>query len=253
MERPNYRKGSIIFDDDTILQVEQRGGGGSGVGGETGLAAVNLKTGESTNAALAAKDETIAEQAATIETQAGTIEEQAATISDLEDEVAAKQAIIDAFPTIEALSVTANGTYAESGKAYSPVTVNVAADFLMRTLRCSWHNSKTSSIIVPDCSIHTAVHPSDGVKNTCDVAEVSTGANHTAYIAIDIASANGGYMQYPIYFDTASNTLVRVTSSQVAVAAGWQPYIHLTGSIIKFDANMPAAPSNETILTITIS
>lgn len=111
METPNYRKGSIIFDDDTILQVEQRGGGGSGVGGETGLAAVNLKTGESTNAALAAKDETIAEQAATIETQA-------ATIIELQEELAE-------VPTIEALNVTANGTYNEDGKAYKPVVVNV--------------------------------------------------------------------------------------------------------------------------------
>lgn len=111
METPNYRKGSIIFDDDTILQVEQRGGGGSGVGGETGLAAVNLKTGESTNAALAAKDETIAEQAATIETQAGTIEEQAATIETQaatiieKDETIATQAatITEQAGTIEGL------------------------------------------------------------------------------------------------------------------------------------------------------
>lgn len=31
--------------------------------------------------------------------------------------------------TVEALSVTENGTYSEEGKAYSPVTVNVAGDF----------------------------------------------------------------------------------------------------------------------------
>ena len=105
METPNYRKASIYFDDETVLEVTQRGGGGSGVGGETGLEAVNLITGESTNAALAAKDETIAEQAATIE--------------QLQEELAD-------VPTIEALSVTANGTYSESGKAYSPVNVNVA-------------------------------------------------------------------------------------------------------------------------------
>ena len=122
----NKRIGSFNFDAETKLEVMQRGGGGAGVGGEDGLAAVNLVTGESTNDALAERDETIEEQAATIEEQAGTIEEQAGEISDLEDEVAAKQAIIDAFPTIEALSVTANGTYNEEGKAYKPVTVNVA-------------------------------------------------------------------------------------------------------------------------------
>ena len=48
MERPNYRKGSIYFDDDTVLEVEQRGGGGAGVGGELGLKARNLLTGETT-------------------------------------------------------------------------------------------------------------------------------------------------------------------------------------------------------------
>lgn len=120
METPNYRKASIYFDDETVLEVTQRGGGGSGVGGETGLEAVNLKTGESTNAALAEKDETIAEQAETIETQAATIETQAATIIELQEELAD-------VPTIEALNVTANGTYSEDGKAYSPVTVNVPA------------------------------------------------------------------------------------------------------------------------------
>ena len=31
--------------------------------------------------------------------------------------------------TVEALSVTENGTYSEEGKAYSPVTVNVESDF----------------------------------------------------------------------------------------------------------------------------
>lgn len=85
METPNYRKASIYFDDETVLEVEQRGGGGSGVGGETGLAAVNLATGESTSEALAEKDETIEEQAGTIEEQEATIETQAATIIELQD------------------------------------------------------------------------------------------------------------------------------------------------------------------------
>lgn len=113
METPNYRKASIYFDDETVLEVTQRGGGGSGVGGETGLAAVNLKTGESTNAALAAKDETIAEQAA--------------TIIELQEELAD-------VPTIEALNVTANGTYSEAGKAYSPITVNVPEGAVLKTV-----------------------------------------------------------------------------------------------------------------------
>ena len=71
--------GSLYFDENTILEVEQKGGGGSGVQGLAGvtggLAARNLITGESTG-------EVIEEQAATIEEQAGTIEEQAATIEE---------------------------------------------------------------------------------------------------------------------------------------------------------------------------
>ena len=125
MDSTNNRIGSIRFDNETILEVSQKGGGGAGVGGTGGLEARNLITGESTNEAiedltedLEAAQETIETQAQTIEDQAGTIESQAQTIED-------QQAVIDAFPTIEALNVTSNGTYNETGKAYKPVTVNV--------------------------------------------------------------------------------------------------------------------------------
>ena len=48
--------------------------------------------------------------------------------------------------TVEALSVTENGTYtAESGKAYSPVTVNVPSDFSVATISCTNTNAETSS------------------------------------------------------------------------------------------------------------
>lgn len=54
-----------------------------------------------------------------------TIAEQQETIAEKDETIAEKQAIIDAFPTIESKSITANGTYSEEGKAYSPVVVNV--------------------------------------------------------------------------------------------------------------------------------
>ena len=48
--------------------------------------------------------------------------------------------------TVEALSVTENGTYtAESGKAYSPVTVNVPSDFSVATISCTNTNAETSA------------------------------------------------------------------------------------------------------------
>lgn len=59
--------GALYFDEETILEVKQLGGGGSGVGGANGLNARNLVTGEDTG-------ETIAEQAEEIEQQAGQIE-----------------------------------------------------------------------------------------------------------------------------------------------------------------------------------
>ena len=62
-----------------------------------------------------------------IKEQAETLEEQGEQIDELEDTIAEKQAIIDAFPTIEQLNVTQNGTYNEEGKAYKPVVVNVPA------------------------------------------------------------------------------------------------------------------------------
>ena len=49
-EMMNNRIGSFRFDDDTILEVGQPGGGGAGVGGPMGLYAKNLVTGEETGA-----------------------------------------------------------------------------------------------------------------------------------------------------------------------------------------------------------
>lgn len=49
MDSTNNRIGSIRFDDETILEVSQKGGGGAGVGGTGGLKARNLVTGENTD------------------------------------------------------------------------------------------------------------------------------------------------------------------------------------------------------------
>lgn len=55
------------------------------------------------------------------------IEDKDEEIAELQAQVEELQAEIDAFPEIEPLSVTENGTYSEEGKAYSPVTVNVSS------------------------------------------------------------------------------------------------------------------------------
>ena len=111
MDRTNNRIGSIRFDDETVLEVSQKGGGGAGVGGTGGLEARNLITGESTNEAIEDLAEDLADAQETIETQAGQIEDLTEDLQEANDTIAEKQAIIDAFPTIEALNVTNNGTY----------------------------------------------------------------------------------------------------------------------------------------------
>lgn len=64
--------------------------------------------------------------------------------------------------TVESLSVTANGTYtAESGKAYSPVTVNVASDFTTATVTITDNRVAGSGIIFsyPTYSEADVTHP----------------------------------------------------------------------------------------------
>lgn len=54
--------------------------------------------------------------------------------------------------TVEALSVTENGTYtAESGKAYSPVTVNVPSDFAVAEVTITDNRSSGSAIDFSIC------------------------------------------------------------------------------------------------------
>ena len=65
--------------------------------------------------------------ASKLNTIAEAIEDKDEEIAELEGQVEELQAIIDAFPTIESLSVTQNGTYQEAGKAYTPVDVSVSS------------------------------------------------------------------------------------------------------------------------------
>ena len=124
-ENGNNGIGSIRFDDNTILEVKQPGGGGSGVGGANGLNARNLVTGEDTGEVIAAQNEQIAEQGEEIDQLTEQNTELQAENVRLQDANAELTEIINNFPQIEALTVTANGTYSETGKAYSPVNVNV--------------------------------------------------------------------------------------------------------------------------------
>ena len=183
MDSTNNRIGSIRFDDETVLEVSQKGGGGAGVGGTGGLEARNLITGESTNEAIEDLTEDLEDAQETIETQAQTIEDQ--------------QAVIDAFPTIEALNVTANGTYNETGKAYKPVTVNVAGEQSV-IVSVIPQNSTNSNIVVSTSqfldSLNRVVNRANliGPGNNEIIAYVllrKTGVNNVAFRIV--SDANG--------------------------------------------------------------
>lgn len=84
--------------------------------------------------------------------------------------------------TIEALTVTQNGTYAESGKAYSPVTVNVSGGGSVSVDQVTWTNNSTS----------TVSHQFTGLKGTpkfavlrC-TAQLTRSSNNTYYYIADI-------------------------------------------------------------------
>ena len=67
-EKTARKIGALYFDERTILEIKQLGGGGSGVGGANGLNARNLVTGEDTGEVIAAQAEQITEQGAEIDT-----------------------------------------------------------------------------------------------------------------------------------------------------------------------------------------
>lgn len=67
------------------------------------------------------------------------------TIAEKDEIIAEKQAIIDAFPAIESKNITANGTYSEEGKAYSPVVVNVPPTVEVEALNVTQNGTYSQS------------------------------------------------------------------------------------------------------------
>ena len=96
MDSTNNRIGSIRFDDETVLEVSQKGGGGAGVGGTGGLEARNLITGESTNEKIEDLTEDLEDAQETIETQAGQIEDLTEDLQEANDRITALEAELSA-------------------------------------------------------------------------------------------------------------------------------------------------------------
>ena len=84
--------------------------------------------------------------ASKLNTISGKIDEQEEEIAELQAQVEELEAEIDAFPTIESKTITANGTYSEVGKAYSPVTVNVPSGAIRQEIMFTITNNYTDSI-----------------------------------------------------------------------------------------------------------
>lgn len=96
------------------------------------------------------------------------------TIAEKDEIIAEKQTIIDAFPTIESKSITANGTYSEEGKAYSPVTVNVPTGGVKwLQLKTRFQNYSTSIVNKPQFGIFEAA--SSRLSNNMCVIETWRG------------------------------------------------------------------------------
>ena len=251
MDRTNNRIGSIRFDDETVLEVSQKGGGGAGVGGAGGLEARNLITGESTNEKIEDLTEDLEDAQETIETQAQTIEDQAGTIESQAQTIEYQQAVIDAFPTIEALNATANGTYSETGKAYSPVNVNVAGLQVMNKGQVKFKivNNTAAAVLAYVAGIQTQFGTtmiSDQVKK-CNANATSD----TYLVPINLA------------FETAAQIVCTIVDSNCAAVAltdavsndlpaGFNITKYLTAGIIKISAQATAEAANNSTVTITI-
>ena len=162
-------------------------------------------------------------------------------IADLEQTVAEKQAIIDAFPTIESKNITANGTYSEEGKAYSPVVVNVPAPVPTPTykfLKLTTVNNKSENV-------------------TCNAfgEDIRHGMSGTSF---NIASGNSQVNRTLYTYPPSLSIFYEISAANVAFEKSYSgiTYTCTTDTakgVTLLAINVPDdIPSNSTIGTITI-
>lgn len=126
------------------------------------------------------KEAVIDEQGEQIDALEGQVDELEGQVDELEQTVQELQDEIDAFPEIEQLSVTENGTYSESGKAYSPVTVNVPPGAVINigTAHFRVINQSSQDVL---CVASGVSSTSQAVSVIADVKKVNANSNNDVY------------------------------------------------------------------------
>lgn len=120
-------------------------------------------------------------------------------------------------PTIEPLTVTQNGTYQESGKAYSPVTVNVSGGGSWTVKQTTWSNNSTS----------TVSHQFTGLSGTpkaavlrCTSQLTRSSSNTYYYIADIIWDGTDAWGNYHLRSNGTFNNVAKDAASGFNVSVG---------------------------------
>ena len=120
-------------------------------------------------------------------------------------------------PTIEPLTVTQNGTYAESGKAYSPVTVNVSGGGSWTVKQTTWSNNSTS----------TVSHQFTGLSGTPKAAvlrctsQLTRSSSNTYYYIADIVwDGTDAWGNYHLRSNGTFNNVAKDAASGFNVSVG---------------------------------
>lgn len=132
--------------------------------------------------------------------------------------------------TVEALSVTQNGTYtAPSGKAYSPVTVNVSggsSDFSTAEVQVKSESTGHSFFITSDYDTVTGlVSTEEGYFTDTSLEQIDVGVTYTLNVLI----LNGSFMISYVDHGNISANNISTTGSATVQDLGGFVEIHVTG------------------------
>ena len=152
--------GALYFDENTILEVKQLGGGGAGVGGANGLNARNLVTGEDTG-------EVIAAQAGQIEQQGAQIDALTAQNTELQAENTQLQAANAELAERLKNSLT---RYPTAPTGYYHLTVPSAAFILEKAItKVAGVRVADSALLQPSTTANFTVTRQDGMECVANI------------------------------------------------------------------------------------
>lgn len=228
-ENGNNGIGSMRFDDNTILEVKQPGGGGSGVGGPMGLNARNLITGEDTGEVIAAQNEQIAEQGEEID-----------TLTEQNTELQAENVRLQ----------DANAELTERLAGY--------AQYEPAILHMNIVNNTSDSIYVPN--IMTGSGSISGRAYSMGVQKLDVGGNVNFWPSLlfddneNVTRRGANIQSMPYYLADGTQRYLAYSSSNTTIMGAEANKISLSAGAIKIN-ELPAAASKiyQATITITIS